>query len=271
MANNGAGFNPADTLSKQQNLDRYLRWYCTWARQTITKHDWAEFVYIDCNAGPGNYAHKGYADIDGSPIVAHRILEDQFGDRIKRYIWAEWNKNEYMRLQSKLNRMHVPYAEVPDPRKFRAYAQHGTLPKIWIYHGDIEDVLHCLPESKWQFALIYHDPNGKPQYDMLRKFSSKWPKADWLININASAHKRNAQREDRVIDHIRQSIPDKQLFITDHVHGKWQWLMALLTGHRGCGDWVRNGILSADREKASRLIDKVNYRSDEMPDQPSFL
>jgi hypothetical protein len=133
----------------------------------------------------------------------------------------------------------------------------------------VPTIARSLPENA--YGLVYADPNGIPDFDMLSKVSSisKLDKFDILIRYNAAAVKRNEfQTGERMLDHISR-INKKFWIIRELRPGDiWQWTFLLGMNWDGLKAWKSQGFLYAItpdgiKPEAAEVINELNYTKDE--------
>jgi len=232
MGKSAAGYHETDTPLKQANLKKFLALHMILTRNVMRRMRCNDpYWYVDCNAGPGNYAHEGDETTLGSPLVFARQACLSLGSNwVADFV--ERDACEFTRLQENV------------PAYMRTIlTQHG---RIACHNQDANAWMAEKPSRKMRYGLIYHDPNGMPDWGLLRLAAEKWPQMDILVNVNSTAIKRNAGVDSDVTRLPELFTIKKHVILTDGTHGKWQWLMALLTNWKGIGAWHSNGIVHWD-------------------------
>lgn len=252
-----AGFNEKDTPIKQDNFRRFLRYHMSITKQALVKdralgYNTKPYLYVDCNAGPGDYAHAGHPEVNGSPLIFLELAPKLHGFEA---VFIEKDANEFNRLAANVE----PWLSDVLGREVEAVQQ------------DANDALRPCAEDKYRKGLIYHDPNGRPDWGLLQMLAKKFQRVDILVNLNCAAIKRTNgafEVDDPTLIEGLDSVGKRFLYVTDKTHGKWQWLMALLMNWE-YGDWEQEGIVKFSRPQAKQVLHRANYTRREL--QPDFF
>lgn len=248
---NGIGQSQA-TVDKQQGLRTILAQHISVCKAIIAKwHCCDRYQFIDANAGPGCNAKES---CDGSPVIFLR----------------------------EVNRVGLGYDAVfidIDPQ--HTFALRAAVSN-WNHHsvmtGDnrqvIPTVIERLPE--WSYGVLYTDPNGIPDFEMLAAASQhpKMEKIDILIRYAGSAVKRNQHITGmKMLDHL-SPINKKFWIVREMERGdRWQWTFLLGMNWNGLKSWKSRGFHYADSPKGQQIIERLNYTNGELQQirQPPLL
>jgi hypothetical protein len=190
----GAGYSD-DTPEKQEHLRAILEQHIA-----ITKLQdlWRApvYYYIDITAGPGLWP-----DCDGSPLIFLKSAK-RAGLRYAAHL-IENAPEELLRLRCNLAQWECQiYGE--DNREI------------------VPDIIATMP--KHTFGVLYCDPNGIPDFELL-EWASRQPSAqklDILIRYNAAAVKRNLRNGyQRLLDSLKPI--QKKYWIIQEPSAQWQW------------------------------------------------
>lgn len=233
-----AGFNAKDTPVKQENLRRFLRWHMGFTAAVIARDKRNKpYLYIDANAGPGNYAAHNAPQVDGSP----RIFLDLAATHLDGYeaLFIERDHDEYERLCDNVG----PWLSRKEGRETA------------VCGADANQIIGACNKEPYRYGLMYHDPNGKPDWDLLSLASERFPRVDILVNLSCTTIKRvrGAYGDDTptLLDGLTR-VGKKFVYHTAATHGRWQWLMAMLTNFEP-RDWRSQGIIKYDDSMIKRL------------------
>jgi hypothetical protein len=236
------------TIDKEEGLGKVLAWHMNTVKVIFDKHQYFPQTYhfIDAYAGSG-YNKK--EQCDGSPLV---YLKTVANSGIDSYGWFI---EEDDRLSAELG-MRVKGYE-------RCEVSKGDNSII------VPQIARKLPKNA--FGLIYADPNGIPDFDLLSKISRipGLEKFDILIRYNSAAVKRNEHQTGgmKMLDHLNR-IDKKYWIIRELRPGDiWQWTF-LLGLNYGIREWKSQGFIKAITPEginpgAIEIINKINYTKDE--------
>jgi len=243
----GRGHSHA-TLDKAQGLSKLLSQHVNTVKVILEKHPYfpQRYYFIDAYAGPG---YNEEEQCDGSPIIFLKTAKDR---GIDYYAWfVEQDIESVRELRKRIE--GYPDCEVSPHKNAQA----------------VPTIARSLPENA--YGLVYADPNGIPDFEMLSKVSriDELDKFDILIRYNAAAVKRNEfQTGERMLDHLRKI--NKKYWIIREIRpsDKWQWTFLLGTNWKGLKAWKSQGFLYAItpegiKPEAADIINELNYTKDE--------
>ena len=242
---NGIGQSKA-TLDKQQGLGKLLRQHMSVVYRIFKKYQVknAIYYYIDANAGCGyNYD----VDCEGSPIIFLQAREE-IGIKARAF-FIEINKDNVVQL----DRLTKPYLN--NSVDFCVYSADNKTA--------IPEISRVLPGGC--FGLIYYDPNGRPDWDMI-SYLSKNPslsKFDILIRYNAVAEKRNYQKTGKLLlDHLKD-VKKQYWMIRDLLPGEnWQWTFLLGMNYK-INPWKTQRFYYTNSEEGNAILQKIaNLKAD---------
>lgn len=236
------------TADKEEGLGKILGWHMNIVKRIFVKHPYYPAIYhfIDAYAGSG-YNEKELCE--GSPLI---YLKTVATIGIDSYAWFIEKDDK---LSAELGR-HIKGYD-------RCEISKGDNARI------VPEIARKLPKNA--FGLIYADPNGIPDFDLLSKISRTLglEKFDILIRYNGAAVKRNEfQTDKKMLDYLRE-INKKHWIIRELRPGdKWQWTFLLGLNWGGIKDWKSQGFIKAITStgitaEAEAIINTLNYTKDE--------
>jgi three-Cys-motif partner protein len=243
----GRGHSRA-TLDKAQGLSKLLSQHVNTVKVILNRCTYfpQKYYFIDAYAGPG---YNEEEQCDGSSIIFLKTAK-KLG--IDYYAWfVEQDINSVRELRKRIE--GYPNCEISPFDNAQA----------------VPTIARGLPENA--YGLVYADPNGIPDFDMLSKVSliNKLSKFDILIRYNATAVKRNEpQTGETMLDHLRK-INKKYWVIREPRAGDiWQWTFLLGMNWDGLNPWTSQGFLYAITPdgitvEAEEIVRKLNYTKDE--------
>ncbi len=243
----GRGHSRA-TVDKAEGLSKLLSQHVHTVNVILKKYNYfpQKYFFIDAYAGPG---YNEEVQCDGSPVIFLKIAKDS---GIDYFAWfVEQDINSVRELRKRIE--GYPNCEISSHNNSQA----------------VPAIARGLPENA--YGLVYADPNGIPDFEMLSKVSliPKLDKFDILIRYNAAAVKRNEfQTGEKMLDHLSK-INKKYWIIREISPGdKWQWTFLLGMNWDRLKAWKSQGFLYAITPngivpEAADIIDKLNYTKDE--------
>jgi hypothetical protein len=241
---NGVGQSSVTEI-KQEHFRKILS-----VHMLITSHvirNWREknwnvspyFHYFDINAGAG-FDQNG---VKGSPQI---FCEE----REKRKIYCK----------------SLFIEESAD----NAESLKALLPGENVECGDHSDVLpgSFTDEKVRRFGLLYADPNGIFDLDVIRKFCECYcyNKTDILINCNSTAIKRvrmsSRHEETRSLWDRLQEI-DKKYWIIREPYGRHQWSFILGTNWPSFPKFEKIGFYKLESKEGREIFNKINLTKPE--------
>lgn len=243
---NGVGFSGA-TPGKQYALSMLLRQHIAITKSVIEKHDWAsrEYVFIDCNAGPGT---NNDIDCLGSPLV---FLDAISGMSISyKAYFVEIKSSNAHSLERVIGRR--ANCEVVCDNNQNA----------------VIDIVSSLPD--YSYGLIYTDPNGVPDFQCLLEPTYSLKNAqrlDALIRVSGSSVKRarcaGMTDDTRYLSQRLNAIKKHWIIQRIDPSDKFQWTFLLGTQWRGYKDWKTHGFYKINSQKGSEYFSTVDFTKEE--------
>ena len=228
------------TADKEAGLDALLRQHISIVRAVTSKHPYypQAYIYIDTNAGDGCNAAEG---CDGSPIVFLKVAQDR-----------------------------IPYQAYFIDRELANTFNLAKATSIYNHHEIFtEDNATCLPKiarrlNKNSYGLIYTDPTGIPNFDMLSEASKLLPRIDLLIRYSGSSAKRNGRDLKAELDKIGKEI---WLIRELNPSDKHQWSFLFGTNYTEYKPWRKYGFRRTDDKEGAEIFAKLTYTKDELARQ----
>ncbi len=244
----GRGHSKKATVDKAEGLSRLLSQHVNTVKRILEKYPTYPQIYhyIDAYAGPG---YNEEEQCDGSPVIFLKTAEKLEID------YRAWFVENDIKSVKELRERVKGY------RNCEVYPFDNT--------RSVPEIARGLPDNA--FGLVYADPNGIPDIDMLSKVSRilKLDKFDILIRYNATATKRNEpQTGMRMLDHLSQIDKTHWIIREPRAGDIWQWTFLLGLNWGGLNDWKSQGFLYAITPdgivpEAADIINKLNYTKDE--------
>lgn len=192
------------TQTKEDHYASILGWQTGIAKRAIENQyrKWREtYLLIDATAGSGMLE----GGIPGSPIRALQVLDArQFQYRA---VFVEHDLTAFVDLQ----------ASIWQPAELRYTTYQQVLGEFCRY-----------PDSL-QLGMLYVDPNGTPDFDVLMMFAKAYPSMEILISVTANGVKRGGKTEASLAEWIRR-IP-KRYWLVRKPYSKWQWTFLFGTNY----------------------------------------
>lgn len=216
------------------------------------------YTYIDMNAGPGLYN-----GIVGSPIL----------------------------FLSQIERTSIPYSATLIEEEQCNATELNDRVSLLGYHGIVKVVNdnhdHALRNgaapTKSTYGMIYHDPNGAPNFELLAELSRKpaFQRIDFVIYLGATTIKRARGMEKalgknakfKLLTDYLNSI-NKKTWIVRKPVGKNQWTFAVGSNWVNLPDWRKRGFYRIDTPEGKSVLERLTYTDGELDDmsgQMSFL
>lgn len=240
----GAGHSRA-TIDKATGLSKLLSQHVNTVKKILEKPEYSHYPqvyhYIDAYAGPG---YNEVEQCDGSPVIFLKTAKT-LGMK-----YRAWFVEKEANLSTELSKRIKDFDSCEVLRGDNA----NVVPQI----------ARGLPDNA--YGLVYADPNGIPNFDMLSKVSMlpELYKFDILIRYNAAAVKRNEPQTGKKMLDLLSKINKKYWIIRDILPGDiWQWTFLLGLNWPGLSEWRSQGFMYAITPKgikpeAAELIDKLN-------------
>jgi len=239
------------TALKQYNFEEIITTHIDTTKAILKKHTWADqkYWYFDLNAGPGKYtSHKYGRTEETSPII---FLKKAIDKKIpSNVILYENDKKSYASLLNSISTLNIP---------------NGLSLDISIHNSSNERLIryYTIPTEK-SFGLIYHDENGRPDFNLLsRFFKINHPKIDLLINCNCNATKRSAQvhQAPRLYQYLETINKKHWLIRQPYKSDAWQFSMIIGSNWPDFPKFKKLGFLDKDSPEGQKLFKKLNFKS----------
>lgn len=232
------------TVNKQAGFKCVIDTQISIVKSVITKHKWAPqiFYYIDLYAGDGSNAMEG---CPGSPVIFLQEIQDKMKYSAS-FIEIEPGNTIYLKAAVQFANSHT------------------------VYTGDNAIILPQIIKSipRYSYGLIYADPNGIPNFDMLSNASKHLPKMDILIRCPATAIKRNGNSLQDFIHRI-----DKSNWLVQRPEGKWQWTFLFATNYTEYPTWKKLNMHNLQSNEGKEIFRTIAYTEKERTnmDQPNLF
>lgn len=231
------------TPDKQSGLSAMLALHMRVVGNVFHKNRWMhrEYYYIDTNAGSGSNPEEG---VPGSPLI--------FLDRIKQfgYPWhahfIECEAANVLMLKQRLN------------------GECGN--SIHVHHDNnacvVPEILRHLPGKS--FGLVYMDPNGTPNWELLTTVSKERPKLDILIRCPTRVLKRTRyQGAPSLVDGMKM-VGKEAWLIREPIHGDRHDWTFLFGADYGFGEWGKERFYRTNSNKGKELLERLHYTKPEI-------
>ena len=233
------------TEIKQEHFRMIIRTHLRIVKAIFAKNHYKipVFHYFDINSGSGkNDGHSG------SPLI---FLEEAV--RINIHYSAVFIDKDKNNIDSLL-------------KLTRSYLNVKT------YCGDHEEILPQLyPSDKsWRYGLLYTDPNGIFNAEILQNISKQpcFSALDVLINCPASAIKRmkNSSKcnDNRTLEDRLGIIQKKHWIIRNSLkNSTWQWTFLLGTNWTNFPEFTKIEMVKLNSPRGQAFFEKLNLTSKE--------
>ena len=234
------------TEIKQEHFRVILRAHLRIVKAIFDKYQYKlpTYFYFDINAGSGSYEGKS-----GSPLI---FLEE-------------------------VTQIDIPYSAIFIDKDEKNIETLSVLtkpyqPNVKTFCGEHADILPKLyaKDCQQRYGLLYTDPNGIFDAEILREFSQNrcYQKLDILINCPAVAIKRmkNSPKhlDKRTLEERLQFIPKKYWLIRNALkNNSWQWTFLLGTNWTDFPEFKKIDMVKLDSSKGQAFFEKLNLTSKE--------
>lgn len=231
---NGIGHSE-QTFDKQVGLAAVLGQHIQIVKRVLDKYPNfpQTYQYIDLYAGSGKNQEE---NCDGSPVI---FLKSIYGrlDYYGHFIDLEPGNTLFLRAATSFTNSHT------------------------IYTGDNKEITPKIITriTGKSYGLVYADPNGVPDFDLLALVSEKLPKMDVLIRYPATAAKRNGRSLISELNKVK-----KGTWIIQKPVGKWQWTFLFGTNYSDYKAWKKFGFYRLDEPEGKNIFEKVVYTKKEL-------
>lgn len=228
-------------------MEAILLQHLSIVRAARLKHHWSSlrYLYVDAMAGCG---WNDKAGCKGSPLVfldAIRMIPIPFDA-----VFFERDEALCARLKSILNRMEYDHL-FGDDDSIRAICEDSSLA--------IPELLSRF-DSQSRLGLLYFDPNGIPNVDILSNISKQRgaEKLDILLRFNCTALKRNRLNGTGDLRGHMARIAKQYWIIREPLHwDAWDWTF-LLGSNIPIKGWKSQRFHCVDSPNGQRILDWVN-------------
>ena len=242
------------TETKQKHFKEIVVVLLSIYRSLIVKYpNWKKmddsFWYFDTHAG------------DGSPgSSASNFLSIAKGFKFKiNAVLIEKIKGNFKKLESNI----IKY--------------ESSAIKIETCHGKNEDIMpeYCeAPSTNFKFGVLYSDPNGVPNLDMLKQVAQTqcFEKLDIVINLSATAIKRtlgssnsaHSKHTKNLVQYIKEINKKHWLIKEPFVDGcqkttNMQWTFLIGTNWTDFPKFKKLGFHAIDSDRGQEILHYLNF------------
>ena len=239
----GMGYGVA-THDKQDGLTSALQQHFCVTKAVIERYPgyaFRKYFYIDAYSGSGFNIE---AKVMGSPLVFRNnvhllglpftaIFIDDVEENIQTLKVIGWT----------------------DEYRFICADNHIAVPQVI-------DRIKQIIGTETAYGLIYCDPNGLPDVDMLKYVSKKLSKIDILIRMNVGAGKRQVTKI-RIKDVITQLNKSNWIVRGPLENDPAQWSFLFGTNYIKFAGWKSRGFHRIDSYEGKRIFSNLNYTKEE--------
>ena len=224
------------TETKHAQLEGFLKWHAMMGASIMRSHG-GEYHYIDLNAGKG----------EGSPRIALDAIRPLIPSA--RFLFCEMNPGNVKALE----------------------ALYGHEPKVTIKPGD-----HAITALKYVASLtgflngvLFHDPNGVPNWEMLRQLSNmpQLHRIEFVVYVTATGlkRKRSAVGGDSLTESMARI--KKKYWLVRSPQGNHQWTFLVGTNWKDFQGWQKQRFYRTETEIGRSILGKLSLTSDERRDK----
>lgn len=232
------------TIEKQIGLAAFLSQHMNAVGVILKKNQWwpQSYCFIDTNAGCGRNDEE---DCDGSPLIA------------------------LTQAQRILSRYEMFFIE-SDQDRARQLIELTLGSEARIFQDDHNVAVPVIADKcikKDSLGLIYHDPNGCPNIQMLENASKHKAlrRMDILIRYNGAAVKRNPAY--RSGDNLKRHLEriEKQFWMVRELGNcnKWQWTFLYGSNSPCLKAWKSMGFHYIDSADGQQIIERLWLTNDD--------
>lgn len=252
---NQIGFSNC-TADKQDGLAKFFRMHIPMVRAVFknaaankNNHAFQKYIFVDTNAGDGANRHYG----EGSPVIFLRAII-----RAKMPFRAFFIEREKANVESLREIVRTM----------------GVEDSVEVLEGDNRELFPAVVRKiqqeagrKTTYGLIYKDPNGAPDLDLLKYASLHLPKIDLLVRMPTRVLKRKANAPQcssyRLIDFVK-TVEKQDWIIRDTFaldkHHDWTFLFG---SNYKTGDWKKERFFALDSEKGQEILERLGQTKKE--------
>lgn len=254
MPLNGSVGQSDYTSTKQQHFAMVVQTHLRVAKGIFQKNksknyqNWIQpqYLYVDFYAGSG----VNHDNVLGSPVIFMNQARKVGVSNIP--IFIEENEYTAQQLNIELRKRGATNFEVVTGNN----------------QDHIRAMINNPPASK-QIGLAYLDPNGIPDFSLIKELSEvkQYEKFDFLINCPATAIKRakgvkTCKQEKNLIEEL-VSI-NKSYWIIREPIGRWQWTFLIGTNWNAFPNFKNLGFWPLSSPQGRRIAMNLSYSSSEI-------
>ena len=246
------------TLLKQKDFEEIMGTHINISKAIIKKHNWVYpyYWYFDLNAGPGVHKDAEYGFKIGSPLI---FLNEAIEKRLPlNAILFENNKKNHASLLSSISKLVIADKQL-------------SKMNITIHNFSNEKLIekHDTEVTRESYGLIYHDPKGRPNFDLLTRFyeNKHHPYIDLMINCPCATIKRSTYYnsntdENRLLNEFLYGI-DKKYWLIRKPYSRWQWSLIIGTNWTDFPRFKQLGFLDKNSPEGQKLFKKYIFSNDD--------
>ena len=249
MPINGSVGQSDYTKVKQHHFSVIVSTFLTAAKGMLTRNrgDHEQyFLYVDLYAGSG----ENMDNVPGSPIIFHEAAKK--AQICTLPILVEENEYSVKQLQDKLFSVGANYFKIKNTN-----------------NEDFVEMMIKQPVRKSTYGLVYLDPNGIPNFELLRRLSEvrQYYKLDFLINCPATAIKRaignvKCKQQSRLFEELK-TIKKTNWMIREPI-GKWQWTFIIGTNWNDPPQFKKHKFWPIDSAEGQKIVKYLSYNKQEL-------
>lgn len=230
------------TPDKEFGLDAILRMHISIVKRVLENRPYfpQRYFFFDICCGSG---FNGNENCDGSPIVFLKAVSE-LG---LKYHAVFIDKNP----------------DCTDQLKERIRPYKNQFSSCDVFTEENSSVLHSILNQipKYALGLIYSDPNGISDFDLLADAARTSGHLDILLRHPAAAAKRNGKRLDCEIRKIEKI---KWLVRSPLLSDRWQAALLFGTNYAPYKEWKKHRFFSLDTSEGKSIFAKLNFTTKEL-------
>lgn len=213
------------------------------------------FTYIDMYSGSGfNYA----IDCLGSPVIAKDLMEKNRMS-LPRYHLVDLESKNTDHLKIIFGRSPESDAELPR--------------NVRIYTDDCRNVVKKIRDSVSGYGILLIDPNGDPQFDVIRTFyeSDQTSTIDVIIRVASTNYKRilSTRSHDENLKDCLSSIDKKYWYLKEpsKCAKRWTTIFGTNIGSKRMRPSQLKGFYAIHSPKGQAVLGRLTYTKSTPPDK----
>jgi len=243
------------TLLKQKDFEEIMGTHINISKAIIKKHNWVYpyYWYFDLNAGPGVHKDAEYGFKIGSPLI---FLNEAIEKRLplNAILFENDKKNHASLLNSisklvttnkQLSRMNITTHSFSNEKLIEKYDKEVT---------------------RESYGLIYHDPKGRPNFDLFTRFyeNGHHPYIDLMINCPCTTIKRSTYYnskidENRLLNDFLNGI-NKKYWLIREPYGPFQWSLIIGSNWYHFPRFKELGFLDKNSPEGQKLFKRLIFK-----------